>query len=66
MKRRKSTVEHVFGTIKHCMGWPHLLMRRMKNVATEMSLAVLAYNLKRVIRILGITETMQAMKLVGV
>ena len=65
MKRRKSTVEHVFGTLKHWMGWPHFLMRGMKNVATEMSLAVLAYNLKRVISVLGITKTMQAMKLVG-
>ena len=37
----------------------------MKNVATEMSLSVLAYNLKRVINILGITRTMKAMRLVG-
>ena len=50
---RKSTIEHVF------------LTRGMKNVATEMSLSVLAYNLKRVINILGITRTMKAMRLVG-
>ncbi len=62
---RKSTIEHVFGTLKHWMGWTHFLTRGMKNVATEMSLSVLAYNLKRVINILGITRTMKAMRLVG-
>ena len=62
---RKSTIEHVFGTLKHWMGWTHFLTRGVKNVATEMSLSVLAYNLKRVINILGITRTMKAMRLVG-
>jgi hypothetical protein len=65
MTVRKSTIEHVFGTLKHWMGWTHFLTRGMKNVATEMSLSVLAYNLKRVINILGITRTMKAMRLVG-
>ncbi|WP_068835685.1 IS1182 family transposase [Polaromonas jejuensis] len=65
MRVRKSTVEHVFGTLKHWMGWTHFLMRRKVNVATEMSLHVLAYNLKRVISILGIAETIRAMKMVG-
>ena len=50
MTVRKSTVEHVFGTLKHWMGWTHFLTRGMGNVATEMSLNVLAYNFKRVIR----------------
>jgi transposase len=62
---RKSTIEHVFGTLKHWMGWTHFLTRGMKNVSTEMSLSVLAYNLKRVINILGITRTMKAMRMVG-
>jgi len=62
---RKSTIEHVFGTLKHWMGWTHFLTRGIQNVATEMSLSVLAYNLKRVISILGITRTMKAMRLVG-
>lgn len=65
MTVRKSTVEHVFGTLKHWMGWTHFLTRGMHNVATEMSLSVLAYNLKRVIRILGFAKTMKAMQLVG-
>lgn len=65
MTVRKSTVEHVFGTLKHWMGWTHFLTRGMDNVSTEMSLTVLAYNLKRVISILGITQTMKAMRLVG-
>lgn len=63
MMLRKSTVEHVFGTIKHWMGWTHFLMRRKTNVATEMSLHVLAYNLKRVIRILGAANLIDAMRM---
>jgi hypothetical protein len=47
------------------MGWTHFLMRGMVNFSNEMSLHVLAYNLKRVISILGITQTMKAMRLVG-
>ena len=66
MTVRKSTVEHVFGTLKHWMGWTHFLTRGMANVATEMSLTVLAYNFKRLISILGFARTMKAMRLVGV
>jgi transposase len=62
---RKSTVEHVFGTIKHWMGWPHFLTRGIDHVSTEMSLNVLAYNLKRVLSILGMARTMKAMRLIG-
>lgn len=65
MMLRKRTVEHVFGTLKHWMGWTHFLTRGMRNVSTEMSLSVLAYNLKRVMSILGMPETMKAMKLAG-
>ena len=65
MTVRKRTVEHVFGTLKHWMGSSHFLTRRLPNVATEMSLHVLAYNLKRVMSILGIAKTMKAMKLMG-
>ena len=50
---RKQTVEHPFGTIKMWMGASHFLMRRFKNVSTEISLHVLAYNLKRMISIWG-------------
>lgn len=62
MRVRKSTVEHVFGTLKHWMGWTHFLMRGKANVATEMSLHVLAYNLKRVMRILGVTDLINAIR----
>jgi transposase len=43
----------------------YILMRRKVNVATEMSLHVLAYNLKRVIRILGVANLINAMRLAG-
>ncbi len=62
---RRRTVEHVFGTLKHWMGSTHFLTRTLAKVSTEMSLHVLAYNLKRVISILGIAKTMQAMRLVA-
>jgi hypothetical protein len=62
---RKSTIEHVFGTLKHWMGWTHFLTRGFKNVATEMSLSGLAYNLKRVINILGFARTKKAMQLLS-
>ena len=53
MKLRRRIVEHPFGTIKAWMGHTHFLMKRLKNVKTETSLHVLAYNLKRVMQILG-------------
>jgi hypothetical protein len=65
MKVRRRTVEHVFGTLKHWMGWTHFLTRRFDNVRTEMSLHVLAYDLKRVISIVGIAKTMKGTKLAG-
>jgi transposase len=66
MTIRRRTVEHVFGTFKSWMGYTHFLTRRLPNVGTEMSLHVLAYNLKRVMSILGFDATMKAMQLVGV
>ena len=65
MRVRRRTVEHVFGTLKHWMGSTHFLTRTFDNVRAEMSLHVLAYNLKRVISILGIAKTMKAMQLVA-
>jgi transposase len=53
MKLRRRIVEHPFGTIKAWMGATHFLMKRLMNVKTEISLHVLAYNLKRVMQILG-------------
>jgi transposase len=54
MQIRKCTVEHVFGTLKGWMRATHFLTRGLKTTAAEMSLHVLAYNLKRVIGILGV------------
>ena len=65
MAVRRRTVEHVFGTLKHWMGYTHFLTKRLPNVSTEMSLNVLAYNLKRVLCILGFNKTMSAMQLMG-
>jgi predicted RNA binding protein YcfA (HicA-like mRNA interferase family) len=53
---RKQIVEHPYATIKHWMGSTHFLMKRLPNVQTEMSLHVLAYNLRRAINILGVPK----------
>jgi hypothetical protein len=63
MALRRSTIEHVFGTLKHWMGSTHFLTRRTENVGTETSLMVLAYNLKRVIEVLGLAKIMKAMQM---
>jgi len=62
MNIRKSTVEHPFGTIKSWMGATHFLTKRLKNVGTEMNLNVLAYNLKRMINIIGQAALIEAIK----
>lgn len=62
MKLRRQTVEHVFGTLKAWMGSNHFLTRTLPRVGTEMSLQVLAYNLKRAIKILGTRPLMKAMR----
>ena len=62
MRQRRETVEHPFGTIKAWMGATHFLMKRLKNVRTEMALSVLAYNLTRVMNILGIRPLMAAIR----
>jgi hypothetical protein len=55
-------VEHPFGTIKMWMGATHFLMKRRKNVSIEMNLHVLAYNLKRMMTIMGTTGLMEAIR----
>ena len=65
MTLRRSTVGHVFGTLKHWMGWTHFLTKTIEHVGTEMSLHVLAYNFKRVIGILGMEGMMKAVQLAG-
>jgi len=61
MTLRRQTVEHVFGTLKAWMGSTHFLTKRLKRVRTEMNLQVLAYNLKRTIKILGTGALIKAM-----
>ena len=61
MRQRRETVEHPFGTIKYWMGYTHFQMKTLKRVGTEMALHVLAYNLKRVMNIMGIGPLMAAM-----
>ena len=61
-RERRQTVEHPFGTLKAWMGATHFLMRTLPKVRTEMSLHVLAYNMKRVIKLLGTTSLIQAMQ----
>ncbi len=61
MRQRRETVEHPFGTIKYWMGSTHFQMRTLKRVGTEMALHVLAYNLKRVMNIMGIVPLIEAM-----
>ena len=60
MRMRREVVEHPFGTMKMRMGATHFLMKRLPRVATEMALHVLAYNLTRVLNIVGIKPMMTA------
>jgi len=61
MRVRRETVEHPFGTLKMRMGATHFLMKRLPKVATEMALSVLAYNLTRVLNIIGVKPLIAAM-----
>ncbi|WP_415289088.1 IS1182 family transposase [Brevundimonas sp. S1H14] len=62
MRTRRRLVEHPFGTIKAWMGHTHFLMRRLPNVKTEISLHILAYNMKRVMAVLGTKPLIQALR----
>jgi len=61
MRQRRETVEHPFGTMKARMGATHFLTKTLPKVATEMALSVLAYNLTRVINIVGVKPLIAAM-----
>lgn len=65
MTLRRRTIEHMFGTLKHWMGATQFLTRGLEHVGTEMSLQVLAYNMKRLISLIGMKQMMQAVRLVG-
>ena len=62
MRQRRETVEHPFGTIKARMGATHFLMKTLPRVAAEMALHVLAYNLTRVMNIMGVQPLLAAMR----
>ena len=62
MRQRRETVEHPFGTIKARMGAIHFLMKTLPRGASEMALHVLAYNLTRVMNIMGIQPLMAAIR----
>jgi hypothetical protein len=62
MRQRRETVEHPFGTIKARMGATHFLTKTLPRVAAEMALHVLAYNLTRVMNIVGIKPLMAAIR----
>lgn len=64
MTMRRSTVEHPFGTIKAWMGWTHFLCITKPKVATEMALNVLAYNMKRVMNLIGVGKFLEVMRAV--
>lgn len=61
MRLRRQTAEHPFGTLKAWMGYTHFLTKKLPNVRTEMSLHVLAYNLKRTMKLLGATALLEAL-----
>jgi transposase len=60
MRIRRATVEHPFGTLKAWMGSTHFLTRTLDRVSTEMSLHVLAYNMKRMMNIFGTKPLIEA------
>jgi transposase len=62
MRQRRETAEHPFATLKMRMGATHFLMKRLPKVATEMALHVLAYNLTRVMNIIGVQPLLVAMR----
>jgi transposase len=62
MRVRRETAEHPFGTLKMWMGATHFLMKRLPKVATEMALHVLAYNLTRVMNIIGVKPLLAAIR----
>src|SRR5262249_38483420 len=61
MRQRRETVEHPFGTMKARMGATHFLTKTLPKVATEMALSVLAYNLTRVMNIIGVKPLIAAL-----
>jgi hypothetical protein len=61
VKLRMMLAEHPFGTIKHHWDQGHFLTRKLPNVRAEMALTILAYNIKRAIKILGVQKMIEAL-----
>ena len=61
MEQRKQLVEHPFGTLKFWWDQSHFLMRGLQKVRAEFSLSTLAYNIRRVLNILGVQRLMAAL-----
>ena len=61
MQLRRQTVEHPFGTIKAWMGYTHFLTKTLPKVRAEMSLQVLAYNMKRVMNLIGVGALLEGL-----
>ena len=62
MRARRATVEHPFGTLKAWMGATHFLTKTLPRVNTEMSLHVLAYNLRRMLNLVGTKSLIEAIR----
>lgn len=62
LRQRRCVVEHPFGTLKWMMGTPRFLMRGLTKVRGEFALSVLAYNLKRVLNILGVATLLERLR----
>ena len=62
LDQRRETVEHPFGTIKQWMNQGAFLMRGLEKVRVEFSLTALAYNLWRVLNIVGLPKLTAALK----
>jgi len=60
MKRRQQLCEHPFGTMQRTLNSGYFLLRRVQKVRAEMSLTVLAYNMKRVLNLLGVPKLIAA------
>ena len=61
-RQRRNMVEHPFGTIKHAMNQGHFLMKGLRQVRAEFSLSALAYNLLRVMNIVGVKALVKALR----
>ena len=61
LKQRKTLAEHPFGTIKWGMNQGFFLLKGISKVTTETGLTVLSYNLKRVLNIMGVQQTISSL-----